>query len=91
MIDARIDIFDVFQTSAKDMEIDKFYKKFGKDLAVHGGVDVQTLLINGTPQDIKNEVKKIKELWGTSGGIILGPSHEILPETSIGNAISIYK
>jgi len=91
MIDVGIDIFDVLQTSAKDMEIDKFYEKFGKDVVVHGGVDVQKLLINGTPQDIKNEVKKIKELWKTSGGIILGPSHEILPETPIINAISIYK
>lgn len=91
MIDAGIDIYDVLQTSAKDMELDKFYKKFGRDVAIQGGIDVQRLLINGTPLDIRNEVKKIEKLWRLFGGIILGPSHEILPETKIINAIAIYE
>lgn len=91
MIDAGIDVFDVVQTSAKDMEIENVYKRYGRDICLHGGIDVQKLLPFGKPKDIKNEVKKIMNLWGRNGGIILGPSHEALPETPVENILAIYE
>ena len=91
MIDAGIDIFDVVQTSAKDMEIENVYRLYGKDVCMHGGIDVQDLLIKGTTEDVKKEVKKIKELWGNGGGLILAPSHEILPDTPINNVLALYE
>ncbi len=91
MIDAGIDVFDVVQTSAKDMEIKKFYKKFGKSVCIQGGIDVQQLLVMKNPKEIREEVKIIKELWGTGGGAIVGPSHDILPETPIENILAVYE
>ena len=91
MIDAGIDVFDVVQTSAKDMSIEKIYKQYGKDVCLHGAVDVQKLLISGKPKDIEDEIKKIIDLWGDEGGIIIAPSHEALPETPIENILTIYK
>ena len=91
MIDAGIDVFDVVQTSAKDMELEKVYKRYGKSVCLHGAVDVQKLLINGDPKTIKEEVKKVIELWGNNGGIILGPSHEAMPETPVENILAIYE
>ena len=91
MIEAGIDIFDVVQTSAKDMEIENIYKLYEKDICLHGGIDVQKLLVSGKPIDVENEVKKIIELWGDDGGIILAPSHEAVPDTPIENIITIYK
>jgi uroporphyrinogen decarboxylase len=90
MIDAGIDVFDVVQTSAKDMEIEKFYKRFGRSVCISGGIDVQKLLINKKPEEIKAEVARIKELWGLGGGAIIGPSHEAMPETPIENMLAIY-
>jgi len=90
MIDAGIDVFDVVQTSARDMEIGRFYSRFGKSVCIHGGIDVQKLLVSGTHSQIKEEVKKIKGLWERNGGIILGPSHEIVPETPVENLIVLY-
>ncbi|MDZ7836713.1 MAG: hypothetical protein U5N58_01555 [Actinomycetota bacterium] len=37
MIDAGIDIFDVVQTSARDMGLEKIYKQFGNSVCLHGG------------------------------------------------------
>ncbi|MHB1376639.1 MAG: uroporphyrinogen decarboxylase family protein [Candidatus Humimicrobiaceae bacterium] len=91
MIDAGIDVFDVVQTSAKDMEIERFHKRFGKNVCINGAIDVQKLLIDKKPKDIREEVKKIMELWGQDGGAIIGPSHEILPETPIENVLAIYE
>ena len=90
MIDAGIDIFDVVQTSAKDMELEKMFKMYGKIICMHGGIDVQKLLIFGSKKDIENEVKKVIGLWGNNGGIILAPSHEVLPETPIENILTIF-
>ena len=91
MIDAGIDVFDVVQTSAKDMEIENIYKLYGKKICIHGGLDVQNLLVFKTPREVMEEVKKIKNLWGNRGGVILAPSHEALPETPLENIISLYK
>jgi uroporphyrinogen decarboxylase len=90
MIDAGIDVFDVVQTSAKDMEIDNIYKRFGKDVCLHGGIDVKDLLVFGTPAQVKKEVEKIHRLWGNKGGMILTPSHDIVPGTPLENVLAIY-
>ena len=90
MIDAGIDVFDVLQTSAKDMEIEKFYRKFGSSICVNGAIDVQKLLVYGNPKEIEEEVKRIFSLWGKKGGIIIGPSHEIVPDTPVENVIALY-
>jgi len=91
MIDAGIDVFDVVQTSAREMDLETIYAKYGGDVCIHGGIDVQALLVNGKPDDIKAEVKKVRDLWGTRGGVILAPSHEIVPDTPIDNVLAIYE
>jgi len=91
MIDTGIDVFDVVQTSAKDMELENIHKLYGRSVCLHGGIDVQKLLIQGSPASIKEEVKKVIDLWGNNGGVILGPSHEALPETPIENVLAIYE
>ena len=91
MIDAGIDMFDVVQTSAKDMSLEKIYKLYGSKICLHGGMDVQDLLFQKKPEDVKNEVKKVIDLWGDKGGIILSPSHECMPGTPIENILTIYK
>ena len=91
MIDAGIDVFDVVQTSAKDMNIENIYKLYGKSVCLHGALDIQKLLVEKSKKEIKEEVKKIKDLWGQRGGIILAPSHETLPDTPIENILAIYE
>ena len=91
MIDAGIDVFDVVQTSAKDMEIDNVYRLYGGHICLHGGLDVQKLLVEKNVQAVRAEVRRIMDLWGRRGGIILAPSHETLPDTPIKNVLAIYR
>ena len=90
MIDAGIDIFDVVQTSARDMDLETVYRRYGQDICVSGAIDVQRLLVSGSPQQVRAEVQRVHALWGTRGGIILGPSHEAVPETPLENILAIY-
>ena len=91
MIDAGIDVFDVVQTSARDMEIENVYRHYGGNVCLHGGLDVQKLLVERSELEVREEVRKIMDLWGNRGGIILAPSHETLPDTPIGNVLVIYE
>ncbi len=90
IIDAGIDVFDVVQTSAKGMGIENIYKLYGKEVCLHGGIDIQDLLVKRSSEEVRKEVKRIKELWGNSGGIILAPSHMIVPECPIENVLALY-
>ena len=91
MIEAGIDVFDVVQTSAKDMEIDYVYQQYGRDVCLHGALDVQTSLVQKTPQQISDEVRRIKELWGRRGGMIIAPSHEAMLDVPVENILAIYR
>jgi len=91
MIDAGIDVFDVVQTSARDMEIENVYRLYGKEVCLHGGLDVQKLLVEKSEDEVREEVRKISDIWSNRGGIILAPSHEALPDTPIRNMIAVYE
>ncbi len=90
LIDAGIDVFDVVQTSAKDMDLENIYRLYGKSVCLHGGLDIQKLLVEGTLPRVREEVKKIKHLWSTRGGIILAPTHLTLPDTPVENILAVY-
>ncbi len=91
MIDAGIDVFDVVQTSARDMDLETVYARYGRDVSISGGIDVQKLLVNGSPQQVRAEVQRARDLWGARGGLVLGPSHEAVPETPLENILAIYR
>ena len=91
LIDIGIDILDPIQTSAKDMELVRLKKNYGKDICFHGGIDVQKLLPMGKPEDIIEYVKKIKDLFSGEGGLLFGPSHDITPDTPVENILAVYK
>ena len=89
LIELGVDILDVVQTSAKDMDITKLHREFAKDLCFCGSMDVQKVLIKMTPQQIRDEVSLRLKLFA-DGGLILGPSHAIQPGTPIENIIAMY-
>lgn len=90
MIEAGLDVFDVVQTSAKDMYLENIYSLYGEKICMHGTIDVQKVLVGRTEKQVRDEVKKVIDLWDCKGGIILAPSHETVPGTPIENIIALY-
>ena len=41
-----------------------------------GGIDTQELLVNGTPDEVAEDVRRVKKLLGPN--LIVSPSHEAL-------------
>jgi uroporphyrinogen decarboxylase len=90
LIDIGVDILDPIQTNALGMDLENLKRLYGKYLCFHGGIDVQHLIPFGSIEEIRKTVKSAKALFNLEGGLILGPSHEITPDTPIENILAIY-
>ncbi len=90
------DIFDIgadvvhpIQALAADMEPEKLKKAYGNKGAFCGGIDAQNLLVNGSPRDVIQKVKELKEIFPT--GLVFSPSHEaILPDIPPANIEALF-
>jgi uroporphyrinogen decarboxylase len=53
-------------------------RDFGSRIAFMGGIDTQDLLVNGSPEEVKEDVRRVKKLLGPR--LVVSPSHEaVLP------------
>lgn len=58
--------------------------QYKEDLIFVGGIDAQTFFVNATPDQIREEVRRVRSLLGP--GLIVSPSHEeILPNVPAAN------
>jgi len=84
IIAAGVDCLHPLQAKAVDMEAEKLARDFKGRIAFMGGIDAQGLLTHGTPEQIRADVKRVRELLGPN--IIISPSHEaILPNVPVEN------
>ncbi|MDX1284026.1 MAG: uroporphyrinogen decarboxylase family protein [Draconibacterium sp.] len=90
-VDIGLDIVNPLQPMAADMEPQSLKDEFGDELVFFGGVCVQDLLPNKSPNEIKNEIKRRKEIFGKGGGYIAAPAHNIQDDTSIENILAFFK
>jgi len=62
--------------------------RYKDDLAFVGGIDAQSLFVNGGPEDIKAEVRRVRGLLGPN--MVVSPSHEeILPNVPAANVLAM--
>lgn len=79
IIEAGVQCLHPLQALAANMDAETLAKHFKGRVAFLGGIDAQQLLTNGTPQMVRQEVRRIRELLGPH--LIISPSHEaILPD-----------
>jgi len=90
LIEAGVDVIHPIQALATGMEPDRLKADFGDKVSFCGGVDAQNLLVNGTPEQVAQKVKQLKEIFPT--GLIISPSHEaILPDIAPANVEALFK
>jgi len=89
-IEIGLDILNPIQPMAKGMEANYLKKTYGKYLTFFGGVDIQHLLPNETPEVIEREVKRIAGILGDGGGYIIAPAHNIQDDTSVTNILTFF-
>jgi len=76
LIEAGVDCLHPLQAMAADMDAGTLARDFGGRIAFMGGIDTQRLLVDGTPEEVKADVRRVKALLGPR--LIVSPSHEAL-------------
>jgi len=76
LIDAGVDALHPIQAKARGMDAESLAKKYNGKIVFIGGVDTQELLPFKSPLEVREEVKRIKDLFGPN--FIVSPSHEAL-------------
>lgn len=81
-IEAGVDILNPIQVSATNMgDGKKLKQEFGKDITFWGGgVNTQSTLPRGSPQDIKEEVRRRIGDLAPGGGYVFAAVHNIQPD-----------
>jgi uroporphyrinogen decarboxylase len=89
LIDLGLDILDVVQVDAMDMDIRKLHNEYKGRIVFCGSMSVQSTLPFGSTEDVRREVRLRQKLFD-SGGMIIGPTHRIQAGTPIENILAMY-
>jgi uroporphyrinogen decarboxylase len=76
IIAAGVNCLHPLQALAHNMDADTLARNFNGRIAFMGGIDTQDLLVNGRPEQIKAEVRRVRGLLEPN--LIVSPSHEAL-------------
>lgn len=78
LIEVGVDILNPVQLSAARMDSRQLKKEFGDHLTFWGGgVDTQRVLPSGTPQQVRDEVRRRIDDFAPGGGFVFTPVHNI--------------
>jgi uroporphyrinogen decarboxylase len=92
LIDIGIDILNPVQTTAVDMDPVRLKAEFGDRLTFWGGgVDTQTVLPFGTPDEVRAQVRERIRVFAPGGGFVFNPIHNIQEKVPLVNLIAMYE
>jgi uroporphyrinogen decarboxylase len=79
------DVLDPLQAAAKGMEPEKLKASYGNQICLHGGIDTQYLLPQGTPEQVAGRTREICEILGKGGGYVASPCHVVQTDVPTAN------
>jgi len=92
LIEVGVDIINPVQVSAHGMDPLELKREYGKDLVFWGGgVDTQTVLHGGTPNEVRDEVKKRLDALMPEGGFVFAAVHNIQPNVPPQNIMAMWE
>ena len=92
LIDIGVDILNPVQISAKGMDTAALKRDFGKDITFWGGgCDTQRVLPYGSPQEVREEVKKRINDLAPGGGFVFNTVHNIQPDVPPENIMAMWE
>ncbi|MEG1859524.1 MAG: uroporphyrinogen decarboxylase family protein [Christensenellaceae bacterium] len=90
-IEIGVDAINPIQVNAQNMNPEVLIKEFGDDCVFFGGIDENEILQNQTPQQVRDETRRIIDILGSKGRYIVAASHDyILPEIPAQNIIAMF-
>ena len=92
LIEAGVDILNPVQVSATGMDSAELKREYGKDLVFWGGgVDTQRVLGGGTPQEVREEVRRRVTDLKPGGGFVFNTVHNIQGNVPAENLVAMWE
>ena len=89
-VEIGIDILNPIQTSAGKMaNLAELKRRYGRNLVFCGAVDTHRVLPSGTPDEVRQEVRRVIDLLGPGGGYMLASVHTIMDEVPPENILAM--
>ncbi len=91
LIDVGVDILNPVQISAEDMDPFELNEEFGDDIVFWGGAcDPQHTLAFGTPDEVREDVRRNIDGLGPGGGFVFANVHNIQNQVPPENIIAMF-
>jgi len=92
MIELGLDGLHAIQPSCHGMNLRELKNEFGNDIVFNGCIDSTAFLIQGTPDQVQQETKRVLDTMKPGGGFIAGASHDfVLEETPVENIHTMFE
>ncbi len=92
IVEAGFDILSPVQTSAAGMDPAELKSRFGDRLTFWGGgIETQSVLPFGTPQEVRDQVRERVRIFGRGGGFVFNPIHNVQAKVPIANLLAMYE
>jgi len=90
-IELGVDALNPVQVSAAEMDTANLKRDFGDRIAFWGGIDTQRVLPQGSPDDVRAEVRRRIRDLAPGGGYILCPVHNLQREVPPENIDALFE
>jgi uroporphyrinogen decarboxylase len=91
-IELGVDVLNPVHIRAQGMEPAALKRDFGRDIAFWGGgVDTQEVLPFGTPQQVRDDVKRNLEALAPGGGYVFTAVHNIQADVPAANIMAMWE
>ena len=92
LIEIDVEVLNPIHITATGMEPAALKRDFGRDLAFWGGgVETQSVLPFGTPQDVRDNVKRNIEALAPGGGYVFNTIHNIQADVPPENVLAMWE
>lgn len=86
LIEAGVDVLNPIQSECMDFE--EIYNKYGNQISFHGTIGTQTTMPHGTPDEVREQVRRNLKIAGRKGGLLVAPTHMLEPEVPFENILA---
>lgn len=91
LIEGGVDILHPIQPLAAEMgDRERLKNEFGKQLTFWGGFDQQHVLPHGTPEEVREETKRLLDAFMPGGGFVFAAGHNIQIDVPPENVIALF-
>ena len=92
LIDEGVELLNPVQTAAADMDPKELNDEYGDKLTFWGGgIETQSVLVDGTPDEVAAMAKERIEIFGPGGGYVFNQVHNIQAGVPPANIIAMYE